>query len=116
MQVEFALALPSRSNARGRSIAAAKKQALQRTAARLAVQASGEVFVFPVVVTVTRISTRTLDPFDNLPGSLKSVVDGVCDALGVRDDASETRVRFVARQEKVKGLKGQRVRIEITSC
>lgn len=118
MRVEFALPLPSRANGRGRSIAHARLERVQREAARLAIQGSNESFVFPVVVVLTRIygGTKPLDPFENLPMSLKSVKDGICDAFGVGDGAYETRVTFRAAQERLPGLKGQRVRIEVTSC
>lgn len=52
----------------------------------------------PVRITLTRVAPRSLDPFDNLPASLKPVADGVADALGI-DDRSPL-LRFDARQRK----------------
>lgn len=55
---------------------------------------------FPCVVTMTRIapSTNGLDAHDNLPGSLKPMVDGVADWLGIRDD--DKRVEWRYTQER----------------
>lgn len=40
----------------------------------------------PLVVTVTRVApSRGLDPHDGLGASLKGVIDGIADALGVDD-------------------------------
>lgn len=50
----------------------------------------------PVVVAMTRIGARKLDP-DNLAGSMKHVQDAVADILGV-DDGDEARVRWVYQQ------------------
>lgn len=116
MRVEFALPLPSRGNARGRSIAQTRRTALQRSAARLAVQGSGETIELPVRVVMTRVSARLLD-FVNLCMALKAVQDGIADAFGVTDSPKETRVTWVFEQEQRKGMGGaQRVRIEVTSC
>lgn len=52
------------------------------------------------VVELTRIAPGDpLDAHDNLPGSFKAVVDGICDHLQV-DDGDRTRVRFEYRQQK----------------
>lgn len=53
------------------------------------------------VVILTRVHpqrAKPLDEHDALPASLKHVVDGICDRLGV-DDGDKARVRFVYRQE-----------------
>ena len=40
----------------------------------------------PLVVTITRVApSRGLDPHDGLGASLKGVIDGIADALGVDD-------------------------------
>lgn len=52
----------------------------------------------PVIVTLTRIAPRELDAHDNLPGSMKAIVDGVADALGVKD--KDKRVRWAYDQKK----------------
>lgn len=59
-------------------------------------------------VTITRLSTRTLDD-DNMVASAKNVRDGVAEALRV-DDA-DPRVRFSYAQERAKAY-GVRIRIE----
>jgi hypothetical protein len=72
----------------------------------------------PVVVTLTRLSSGTLDTFDNLPSSLKHVADAVAWWLRGRvgkigqADRNESEIRFVAAQEKTRrGVKGVRVTI-----
>lgn len=68
---------------------------------------------FPCVVTLTRIGpTNGLDPFDNLPSSLKGVVDQIAEWLGV-DDRKDDRVRYVCKQERGKEWA---VAIEITAA
>lgn len=63
------------------------------------------------VVKLTRYSCGTLDD-DNLRGSLKSVRDGVADALGIADN--DGRVRWEYAQEKCKrGAYCVRVQIEM---
>lgn len=67
----------------------------------------------PCVVTLTRIGpTNGLDPFDNLPSSLKGTVDQIAQWLGV-DDRKDDRVRYVCRQERGKTWA---VAIEITAA
>ena len=66
---------------------------------------------FPLVVTVTRIAPRALDPHDNLPSSVKATVDAVAEWLGV-DDA-DPRVKFVSAQERG-ASKYYGVRIEVS--
>jgi hypothetical protein len=62
-------------------------------------------------VTLTRISAGELDD-DNLAGSLKSVRDGVTDALGLKSDR-DPRVHWRYAQQKCKrGSFGVRVHIE----
>lgn len=66
-----------------------------------------------VVVTMTRISSGTLDPHDGLPASLKSVVDGIADGLGLAKD-SDPRVEWRYAQAKGKrGEFGVRVVVEL---
>ncbi len=53
----------------------------------------------PVRVTITRVAPRALDD-DNNQGALKSVRDGIADALGVDDRTS--LVEWVYRQRRGK--------------
>lgn len=56
----------------------------------------------PCVVTLTRIGpSNGLDPFDNLPSSLKGVADEIAAWLGV-DDRRSDLVRYECRQERGK--------------
>ena len=48
----------------------------------------------PVTITLTRVAPRILDSHDNLPMSLKSAVDGICDWLGVDDQSEEVRILY----------------------
>lgn len=63
-----------------------------------------------IVVRVVRIAPRELDSHDNLGMSLKSVTDGVADALGVND--RDPRVRFVPDAERAPTANTWGVRIE----
>lgn len=77
--------------------------ARHRLAARLMARAVfGAAIATPRcwVVRVVRVSPRKLDSHDNLGASLKAVIDGVADALGVDD--RDSRVDFVVDQEKGK--------------
>lgn len=51
-----------------------------------------------VVVRIVRQAPRLLDSHDNLPRSMKGVIDGCADALGVDD--RDPRVRWVVDQQK----------------
>lgn len=56
----------------------------------------------PCLVKLTRIGpTNGLDPFDNLPSSLKGVVDEIANWLGV-DDRKSDLVRYKCAQERGK--------------
>lgn len=63
----------------------------------------------PAIVTITRHSAGTLDD-DNLQGALKSVRDGIADALGVKDN--DKRIYWFYRQAKCK-LRDFGVTVEI---
>ena len=53
----------------------------------------------PCVVTLTRIApSNGLDPFENLPSSLKGCVDAFAQWIGVDD--KDPAVRYVAKQER----------------
>ena len=65
----------------------------------------------PVVVKLTRIGpSNGLDPFDNLPSSLKGAVDAIAAWLGV-DDCKSELVRYECAQERGKEWG---VRVEIS--
>lgn len=52
-----------------------------------------------VEVTITRVSPGELDSHDGIRAAMKSVVDGVTDALGLKNDR-DSRLTFIYRQEK----------------
>lgn len=64
----------------------------------------------PYRVTLTRIAKRNLDSHDNLGHAFKSICDGVCDALGIRDDSKADVVTFAYAQEH--GTPAIRVEVE----
>lgn len=75
------------NGAQGRWRAAASKRKAQRRTVDWALR--GAVLPsLPVVVTLTRIATRSLDD-DNLAGAFKSIRDAVADRLGCGDSAKD---------------------------
>jgi hypothetical protein len=58
---------------------------------------------FPVKVTFTRCSPRSLDKH-NLPGALKHVIDGVADAYGVDDGDDRWQFVFTQRKQSMYGV------------
>ena len=104
---------PSTPNLREHWAGRAGRAKEQRGVARMMVGSrfhTRDGLSFPMVVTLTRLSPRTLDG-DNLQGALKAVRDGVADALGVDDRASCVTWRYA--QEKAPAKKcGVRVELE----
>jgi hypothetical protein len=93
-------------NAREHWATRARRAKKQRGIARVMVMLAtrGQIRKGAALVCVlTRMGVRKLDD-DNLAGALKSVRDGVADALGI-DDGSEL-VRWEYRQEKGVGMIG----------
>jgi hypothetical protein len=67
---------------------------------------------FPLVVTLTRVSSGSLDPHDNLPGSQKHLVDQIAEWLGLKNDW-DPRVQWRYAQEKcARGSFSVRVKFE----
>lgn len=68
--------------------------------------------MLPCVVTCTRASSgKGLDSHDALPASMKSIVDGIADALGINDGGPSVEWRF--RQKTApRGVAGVLVTIE----
>jgi hypothetical protein len=65
----------------------------------------------PCVVLVRRVTPSSgLDPHDSLPASLKSIVDGIADALGLASDR-DARVRWTYAQRR--GVPGEHA-VEVT--
>lgn len=92
-----------------RSMASRAKK--ERHAAWLILKGSGfGNWDVPCTVRMVRRSSGSLDS-DNLQGALKSIRDGIADALGIKDN--DPRVTWEYAQEKCKrGIFG--VRVEIT--
>lgn len=74
-------------------------------------RASGESWL-PCKVTLTRVApSNGLDPHDGLPCSMKSLADGIADALGLTNDRDE-RVEWAYAQRR--GVRGEHaVEIEV---
>lgn len=106
----LSLRTPNPLNAREHHFARASRAKAQRQAARMGALIAlpprdwpaAELAKVPrFVVELTRVHpkrAKPLDAFDGLPASLKHVVDGICDHLGV-DDGDVKRIRFVCSQE-----------------
>lgn len=85
-------------NAREHWSSRSKRAALHRATAKSVMSRFG-LPALPVTVTMTRISTGTLDG-DNLQSGLKAARDGIADWLGI-DDA-DPRIKWVYAQQKGK--------------
>jgi len=117
--VKVELLIPLRTvsgmNAREHWRKRAKRVEDERQAVRLAiVNAFGPKLAqaprIPCVVKLTRIGpTNGLDPFDNLPSSLKGCVDEIANWLGV-DDRKSDKMRYECAQQRGKKWA---VRVEI---
>jgi hypothetical protein len=99
------LKLVSEANARGHWSKKAARAQMQRAFValewRLVAAKTGPIVVsLPLVVTITRVAPRSLDAFDNLPRSMKAVVDELARLIGVDD--KDPRVTWVAKQRKGK--------------
>lgn len=97
----------------GSRIALSRTRKKQRGLAALAVGGAlhGRV-VLPCTVLVCRVAPSSgLDPHDSLPASLKSIVDGIADALGLASDR-DARVRWTYDQRR--GVPGEHaVEVEV---
>ena len=96
-----------------------KQRELAATALRYRLRGRGFLYggfcsprVLPCVVLVRRVAPSSgLDPHDSLPASLKSIVDGIADALGLASDR-DARVRWTYDQRR--GVPGEHaVEVEV---
>ncbi|MFA7291879.1 MAG: hypothetical protein WC023_06480 [Rhodocyclaceae bacterium] len=112
MRIELPLKTVSLLNMREHFRVAATRKALHRRTVQLMFKGK-ERPTLPATVTLTRLSPGTLDAHDNLPSSMKHIVDGLADWLDV-DDA-DPRVRWVyAQQKSQRGKFG--VIVEVAAC
>ena len=65
----------------------------------------------PLVIRLVRIAPRPLDSHDNLASSMKGVVDGIADRLGIKDN--DERVHWFYSQSKGKPRE-YAVKVEVT--
>lgn len=106
--IVFLASIPSSSNLREHWAVKAHRAKLHRTAGKtigIDILSRGRIArpakTDHYTVTLTRMSPRLLDD-DNLRGALKSVRDGVADALGIDD--RDQRVEWHYKQEKSKQI------------
>jgi hypothetical protein len=90
--------LISEANQREHWAIKTKRKKAQQRAVELVWLAERVRVAPPVVVTLTRVGVRKLDP-DNLAGSFKHVQDQIAKCMGV-DDGDERKVRWVYEQRK----------------
>jgi hypothetical protein len=103
----------SQGFSRNASFGKARRRKAQRTAAQAHVLAAGPLPELPLLVSVTRVAPSDgLDPHDALGPALKGVIDGIADALGLKNDR-DPRVTWALGQ--VRGPKGY-YGVEIRIC
>lgn len=90
--------LVSEANQREHWAIRQKRKKAQQRVVYLTWLAEGVSVEPPVVVTLTRVGVRKLDP-DNLAGSFKHAQDAIARMIGV-DDGDEAKVRWVYQQRK----------------
>lgn len=96
----------SGANSREHWAAKAKRVKAERSATALAILVAGAKTtlrgyapqVSRIVVTLTRVSPRQLDSHDNLPSSMKGVVDALCDSMHIDD--RDSRFAVVYQQQR----------------
>ena len=80
-----------------------KEARLQRDAACLLVKCCKDKPPFPVKVTLTRCSPRSLDR-QNMGGAMKHVIDGIADAYGVDDGDEKWEFVFCQKRQSLYGV------------
>ena len=126
----FTMTIPVRvnANARGHSRALAKRTKNLRAAAlllfrsrwlalRLERPAQSLALNGGFRITLTRIAPRELDSHDNLPTAMKPLVDGIADALELKNDR-DPRVKWEYAQRRA-GVREFAVEVEValrTNC
>ena len=87
-------------NSRLAAVIRGRKRKAQRTAAYVSALAARPLPPLPVTVTVTRVApSQGLDPHDGLGAALKGCIDGIADALGLKNDR-DPRVTWVLAQRR----------------
>lgn len=114
-RIEIPMPIKTAGNSREHHFARHRRIQKQREMVRLVLRCKLDEPLMPARITVCRVARGTLDPHDNLPMTLKGVVDGIADWLVIDD--RDPRVRWVYDQAKpAKGTgKYQAVRITIES-
>lgn len=112
LSVTWNIHLISSANKMETPIAASTRRAKQRGGIlhRTANALRNQTHEAPYKVTLTRIGRQDLDDHDNLRHAFKNICDGVCDALGIRNDRDRKKVTFEYAQER--GTPAIRVEVE----
>ena len=66
-------------------------------------------------IVCTRFTIRPLDPFDNLPGSFKPIIDALTELSIIEDDRWGMGEMISCRQVKVKKKCDQKIMVEVQS-
>lgn len=86
----------------------AKRHTIQKWMVRKAFKDSNFAFKLPLAITMTRIGPKPLDAHDNLPASLKWVLDQIAAEItgikqaGRADDTKEITWKYSQRKGKVR--------------
>lgn len=67
-------------------------------------------------INLTRHTIRPLDPFDNLPGSFKVIIDALVSFGIIKDDKWGMAENISCRQVKVKSKADQKITVSISDC
>lgn len=105
----FLKSLNSREHYMVKAKRVAREVEVARKACALAILAP---MTWPILVSIVRVrpkGKKRLDRWENLPGSCKGVIDGLCAALRIDDDDDRFEVKFA---QAVGDDWGVRIRIE----
>jgi len=109
ISVAVPVQLKNTSNGREHWRATAKRAKLVRETTRMLIQVATNGKTFPLIVRLVYVGPRQLDD-DGIASAVKSLRDGVADALGVDD--RDPRVVWVPDQERG-GVREYGARVEV---
>jgi len=108
--VTLPLRTVSESNTREHYFVKAKRHTIQKQMVTLALRKHKQDITFPCTLTVTRYAPGTLDKHDNLPMSMKWIVDACCECItgekraGRADDDERISIKYDQVRCKVYGV------------
>lgn len=92
-----------------------KRHKQQKAMVAMTLRRFKKVLRLPCLITLTRYGSKKLDKFDNLPMSLKWILDAICEILtgdyrpGRADDTDEIDVKYL---QEITNIYGVKIRIE----